>query len=332
MRRIALALVLAASAILVGQELPQAQLDRGIEAFKTERWRDALDNFGSVLANPQAATEKPEALYWTTLASIALGDRTTAERSIQAYLSSWPEGPRVPDLLYQKGRILFAKNDWQGALLAFAAFMNAAPTHELYSSALYWSGECMYSLGRLDEARRAFVAVIAKYPNSVKVEAATYRRDLIDLEFREEELLKLLTWSHEESLRTVEDFRRKEKSYDQAIAVYQKELADIKRGAATDSDKLIADLRSQVADLSAKLGATQADLATAKAELDATRSAADKERQAAVLAGQQAPEVAAPGSGLPSSASLDAEALAAKARALDLLAFYLSKLSGGGAQ
>jgi len=189
----------------------------------------------------------------------------------------------------------------------------------------------MYALGRLDEARRAFVAIISKFPTSVKIEAATYRRDLIDLEFREEELLRLLTWSHEESLRTVEDFRRKERSYEQAITVYQKELADMKRGAATDSDKLIADLRTQVADLSAKLGSTQADLATTKAELDATKIAIAKERQAATVAVLQA-SPPAPGSALPSSATLDAEALAVKARALDLLAFYLNKLSGGGAQ
>jgi len=330
MRRIALALVLAASAILVGQEAPKAQLDQGIEAFRAERWRDALDDFGSVLANPQTTIEKPEALYWTALAAMALGDQATAEKSIQTYLEAWPNGPRVPDLLYQKGRILYGRQDWQGALVAFAAFMTDAPSHELYSSALYWSGECMYALGRLDDARRAFVAVITKYPNSVKVEAATYRRDLIDIEFREEELLKLLTWSHEESLRSVEDFRRKERSYEQAIAVYQNELADIKRGAATDTDKLIADLRSQVADLNAKLGASQADLASTKAELDAMRSAATKESQAAALGQQQSTEV--PGSAVPPSASLDAEALAAKARALDLLAFYLSKLSGGGAE
>ncbi|MDA8411454.1 MAG: tetratricopeptide repeat protein [Treponema sp.] len=322
MRKIALTLMLAVSVILVGQEL-----DRGIAAFKAERWRDALDIFGSVLADPQATADQPEALYWTTLAAMAMGDQATAERSIQVYLTTYPKGARVPDLLYQKGRIQYGRNDWQGALVSFAAFMQAAPSHELYPSALYWSGECMYALGRLDEARRAFVAIITKYPNSVKVEAATYRRDLIDLEFREEELLRLLTWSHEESLRTVEDFRRKEKSYEQAITVYQKELADIKRGAATDSDKLIADLRSQVADLSAKLGASQADLAAAQSALAAAKAAAANERQTALQASPPAP-----GSVVPSSASLDAEALAAKARALDLLAFYLDKLSGGGSQ
>jgi len=211
-----------------------------------------------------------------------------------------------------------------------------APSSDLYPSALYWSGESLYSLGRLDEALRAFVAVIDKFPKSVKVEAASYRRDLIGLEFRQEELLKLLTWSHEEALRSIEDFRRKEKAYEQAIAVYQKQIVDSKRGASTDSERELVDLRAQVADLSKRLGVAEADLASARSELDAARSVATKAQQeaaAAALARDQAAEAlksAAPGGAVPSQASLSAEVLAVKARALDLLAFYLTRLSGGG--
>jgi len=43
----------------------------------------------------------------------------------------------------------------------------------------------------------------------------------------ENELLNLLKWSHEESLRNMEDFRRKESAYDQALSAYQKRIADM---------------------------------------------------------------------------------------------------------
>ncbi|MEI6386398.1 MAG: tetratricopeptide repeat protein [Spirochaetota bacterium] len=323
-----------------GQDSARSRLDSGISSFQVGGYAQALEAFGAVLADPTATEERPEALYWSALATMALGDSQATERSIQTFLSSFPGNPHVPDLLYQKGRIQFGKADYQGALVSFAAFMSAAPSHDLYSSALFWSGEALYALGRLEEARRAFAALIDRYPQSVKLEAASHRRDLIDLEFREEELLKLLTWSHEESLRSIDDFRRKERAYEQAITVYQKELADLKRGAVTDAERDAADLRSKVADLSAKLVVSDANLASARSELNAMRSVASKSQEEAVAIAlakakaeaDAAAKAAAPGSVVPSTAVLSAEVLATKARALDLLAFYLTKLSAGGTQ
>lgn len=337
MRRqvLSLVLILATAALLIGQETARTRLERGIAAFESERYRLALDAFGSVLADPQAVNERPDALYWTAIASIAIADNPAAERAIATFLTSFPGNAHTPDLLYQKGRILHGKGDFQAALISFSTFMSMAPNNDLYPSALYWSGECLYSLGRLDEARRAFSVVVDKYPSSVKMEAASFKRDLIGLEFREEELLRLLTWSHEESLRAIEDFRRKERAYEQAISVYQKQIADSRRGASSDAERELSDLRAQVADLSKKLGVAEADLASARSELDAARSLAAKAQLDASIAAQRVQagdksSQTAPGTSVQSQASLSAEALAAKARALDLLSYYLTRLSGGG--
>lgn len=324
-----LALLIAAVAVLplLGQETPKAILDKGIELFGQDHFREALDAFGRVLSDPRSGEARAEAAYWSVLAYIAAGDRDTAFASIEAFLSAYPSSPRLPDLLYQRGRLFYAKGDFEAALKAFAAFAEAAPQSDLLPSALYWCGECLYSLGRLDEAERAFATVVDRYPASVKVEAASYRRSLIGLEYRERELLKLLTWSHEEALRSVEDFRRREKAYEQSITIYQKQLADTKRGAANDDEKTIADLRSQVADLGSRLAAAQAELSSSKAEADSLRAA---------LA---ATEVTAARAESPSEASAQAvalspdvrtEALTAKSRALDLLAFYLDKIAKEG--
>ncbi|MGA2548049.1 MAG: tetratricopeptide repeat protein, partial [Rectinemataceae bacterium] len=211
-----LALLLAAvvGAQAVGQQAnAKASLERGVELFGQEKYRDALDLFGKVMSDPKATAERPEAAYWSVLAYLATGDQTTAGASIDAFISAYPTSPRVPDLLYQRGRIQYSKGDYENALKVFSAFAAAAPSSDLLPSALYWSGECLYALGRLEEAERAFSAVTQGYPSSVKVEAATYRISLIGLEYRQRELLKLLTWSHEEALRSVEDFRRREKAY-----------------------------------------------------------------------------------------------------------------------
>jgi tetratricopeptide (TPR) repeat protein len=303
----------ASAAPTPASEDPRMTLDRGKSLFGQDRYRAALEVFARLLADPRAQAERPEAIYWSVLAYLGVGEQGKAAASIDAFLAAYPTSPRVPDLLYQRGRILFAKGDYEGALRVFAAFAAAAPSSDLMPAALYWSGECLYALGRLDEAERAFAAVIEKYPASVKVEAATYRRSLIELEYRERELLRLLTWSHEEALRAAEDFRRRERAYDQSIAVYQKQIADSKRGALTDQDKTIADLRAQVADLATKLASAQAELETMKQ----SPSAEGGQAAAPVPLG---------------SADYLAQALNAKARALELLDFYIERMAKEGAR
>jgi TolA-binding protein len=312
---------------------PKATLDQGVELFGQEKYRDALDLFGKVMSDPKAKAERPEAAYWSVLAYLAAGDQATADASIDAFISAYPKSPRVPDLLYQRGRILYSRGDYEGALKVFAAFSSSAPSSDLLPSALYWSGECLYALGRLEEAERAFTAIVQGYPSSVKAEAATYRISLIGLEYRQRELLKLLTWSHEESLRSVEDFRRREKAYEASIAIYQKQISDSKRGAANEADKTLAELRAQVADLGTQLAANQAQLATAQAEAESLRSAlataqALVNKNALQPASPLAAAQAAPA--VPIDKDSKAAALNAKARALDLLSFYIERIAAAG--
>lgn len=307
----------------------KASLDKGVDLFGQEKYRDALDLFGKVMSDPRAATERPEAAYWSVLAYLAVGDQATAEASIDAFMAAYPKSPRVADLLYQRGRILYTKGDYEGALKVFSAFVSSAPSSDLLPSAMYWSGESLYALGRLEDAERVFTAVAKDYPSSVKVEAATYRISLIGLEYRQRELLKLLTWSHEESLRSAEDFRRREKAYEASIALYQKQISDSKRGAASDQDKVIADLRSQVADLGTKLADDEAKLASAQAEAEALRaSQASAQAAASQAASTPAPPISPAGAPLDKDAR--AAALDAKARALELLEFYIERLAAAG--
>jgi outer membrane protein assembly factor BamD (BamD/ComL family) len=298
----------------------KAILDKGVELFGQDKYREALDLFGKVLSDPKATIERPEAAYWSILAYLAVGDQATAQASIDAFIAAYPTSPRLPDLTYQRGRILYSKGDYEGALKVFAAFSSQAPKSDLMPSALYWSGECLYALGRLEDAERTFTAVVQVYPSSVKAEAATYRISLIGLEYRQRELLKLLTWSHEESLRAAEDFRRREKAYEASIALYQRQIADSKRGAAGDQAKTIVELRAQVADLGSQLAASEAKLASAQAEADSLRAS---------LAASQGTSDQAGSIPLASALAQDskAQALDAKARALDLLDFYIERLA-----
>ena len=102
----------------------------------------------------------------------------------------------------------------------------------------------MYALGRLDDAQAIYQKIVTDFPTSVKVEAAQYKTSLIQLRKREVELAKLLKWSHEDFLKSVQEYQNREKAYVQAIETYQKRLA----GINPDEDrKFIADLQQQLA-------------------------------------------------------------------------------------
>jgi len=177
-----LLLALLAAAALAAQQSPgvppstaKVSLDKGIELYGQEKYREALDLFGAVMSDPKAKTERPDAAYWSVLAYLAAGDQATAEASIDAFISAYPTSLRVPDLLYQRGRILYSKGDYEGALKVFAAFSQAAPSSDLMPSSLYWSGECLYALGRLEEAERAFQAVVQSYPSRSRPPPIAFR-------------------------------------------------------------------------------------------------------------------------------------------------------------
>lgn len=314
-----LVLLLAGAAAFLPAEstaaTPTGPLSEGIAAFGEGRYREALASFGKVLSGPSSPADRAEASYWSALSYIGLGDRAAAAKTIDSFIASFPSSPHVADLLYQRGRLLYNASNYEAALRTFASFIETAPNNDLVSSALYWGGECLYSLGRLEEADKVFAALIEKYPSSVKLEAASYRRKLIALQYREQELLRLLTLSHEESLYVAEDFRRRERTYEQALAVYQKQAAESKRGVST-KEASAAELKAKVDELAARLQASEAELAAARASLAQSGGS-----QGAAPAPSTVP--------VPATADeqqLVSAALATKARALDLLAFYLEEL------
>ncbi|MDR3249314.1 MAG: hypothetical protein LBT39_11070, partial [Treponema sp.] len=103
--------------------------------------------------------------------------------------------------------------------------------------------------GQLDYARDIFTIVTQDYPRSAKFEASSYRLALIHQKKIEEELLTLLKWSHEESLKAIEEYQRRERSYDQALIAYQKRIAELlKDTRLEDLDTTNTQLRRQLND------------------------------------------------------------------------------------
>ena len=221
-----------------------SDLKDGIDQFRNGQYDKAIPLLRNVILDPNAGPQKAPAYLLIAKSYMAVGKLEDAEHSLEFYLATYPGAADYEEASYQKGRLLFMQEEYDSAIQVLQAFIRAYSRSPFVSSAWFWVGESLYALGRLDDAQAVYQKILAEFPTSVKVEAAQYKTSLIQLRKREVELAKLLKWSHEDFLKSVQEYQNREKAYVQAIEAYQKRLA----GINPDEDrKFIANLQQQLA-------------------------------------------------------------------------------------
>ncbi|MDR2160340.1 MAG: tetratricopeptide repeat protein [Treponema sp.] len=234
------------------------RLREGIRLYGEGRWRDAAVELRRAQSESADPEQQAEALYWIALSELSAGDYEASLRDMDELARIHPAGPRRAELPYHRGRAYYYLGRYDEAVVILKDYADREGEGMRKSAALYWIGECLYALGRLDEARDLFTLITEQYPQSAKYEASTYRIDLINQKKIEIELLALLKWSHEESLRIMEEYQRRERSYDQALVAYQKRISDLLRdaggvsapaAASPEPDPLPPDIRTRALDL-----------------------------------------------------------------------------------
>ncbi len=232
-----------------------AILSQGQTEYADGDYLAALSQFQKLVADPDSRT-KPEPFFWLAKTYFAVLDTKNAALNLDYYLQNFPKDANRAEGVYLQARILYTDGDYSHSIQAFGQYLASAPTGEQVPNALFWMAESSFSLGHYDEAAELYNKIIQGYPSSFKLEASRYRLAVIDLRHREEELLKLLQWSHTEALNSADEYQRREKAYQQALAGYQKRLLDLqgtdmgaKIAALEESnrqkDALIAALRGQ---------------------------------------------------------------------------------------
>ncbi|MDR1862903.1 MAG: tetratricopeptide repeat protein [Treponema sp.] len=213
-----------------------SEMQAGIDLYGQGRWGEAAGALRPLTGRGSPGGVRSEALFWLSLSELAMGDYEGALRDMEELERSDPANRRVGELGYYKGRTLFSLGNYDEAIIVLKNYADSIPgapetlspqDSAMKSAALYWVGECLYSMGLLDRAGEMFLLLTESYPQSAKYEAASYRLALINQKRVEAELLSLLKWSHEESLKTLEEYERRERSYDQALIAYQKRIADM---------------------------------------------------------------------------------------------------------
>jgi len=250
----------------------QTQDDRirdGIAAFGNSDFESAVMNFRDLLLGEPTPEEEGTAYFWLAKSAMAMGRLGEAERNLEYYLRTFPDHEYAVEAHYQRGRILYLQEDYEGALQGFTGFIRDYDDSPFVANATYWSGEALFNLGRLDEAKRIFETVLRDFPTSYRVEAARYRIALIELHQREQELLTLLQWSHEEYLQALDEFDRRERAYQEAIASYQQRLQN---AAGEDFREEITRLTTQVRTLQELLRSRDAEIDRLEEQLTSARN------------------------------------------------------------
>jgi tol-pal system protein YbgF len=73
-----------------------------------------------------------------------------------------------PPAEYLKAFGLYSANNFASAIGAFETFLKSSPESDYAANAVYWIGECHYSLSDLPKAKEAFLKVTESYPKSTK--------------------------------------------------------------------------------------------------------------------------------------------------------------------
>lgn len=330
-----LAVLLTLGSFLAAQEAPEG-LATGLREYQAGRFEEALGEFQRAAANPDPGEYRGYADFWVARSLMAVGRYEDAANAFDIFLVEFGSHPYREEAAYQRARLFYLTDQHEAAVQEFAAFQDDYPESDFSANALYWTGESLFALGNLSEARRFFEEVTEKYPTSFRVEAARYRQDVIDLEQREDELLTLLQWSHEEYLLALDEFRQKEIAYQEALQSYRERLSTLAgedfreeiqllNARIGELEDTLSERDAQINDLLAQLRQAEANANAAMALAQSMRQAQPAQTEAPVsddagddTARDSAGESSDAGTASGASADVQSELLSLKAAALEL--------------
>jgi TolA-binding protein len=256
---------------------PQARLQYGVSLYGRGFWPEAVEELRQSYSETNDPTIKADALYWIAMTELAAGNYENSIKAMDELERVSPANTKYAEAPYHRGRVYYYLGRYDEAISLFRTYIDSIAVDVPGESArkpaaLYWMGECLYSLGQLNKAQDVFSLVVEQYPQSVKYEASSYRLALINQKKVEVELLSILKWTHEESLKTVEEYQRRERTYDQAIIAYQKKIAEMLRDShLAELEASNAEYRRRLIEAQARIAALEQRLEEASLARSATR-------------------------------------------------------------
>lgn len=258
------------------------------------RTEDAIVILREIILSSDNEAVKRESYYWISLAYTNTGKYNLAENNLEYYLRTYGRRGRFyAEAIYQRGVNFFLMEQYSHSIELLAGFIKDNPSHRFTSNAYYWLGECLYSLGRFDDAVVYFTIVTEKYPGTSKYEASIFKLRLIEHKKTELVLQNIIKWSHEQYLSAINQFKINEMALLQAMEELRKgRSADPQETARLNSE--IERLRQRNSELerglqgqSTGMSVTERELAERAKQLEFKAMLLDRKEHALKLLEEQ---------------------------------------------
>ena len=148
----------------------KAFYEQGRYRYFEGNYEDAIHSFQKLLKEYPESALTGSTLYWMGEAKFRQGKEDEAFLYFRKVAENYPESEFVAYALYSCGWIQLEKAKDESGYEFFHQVPEKHPTHPIAESSLFWSGYCLYHLGRYTEAQREMERLLKDYPDR-KVEA-----------------------------------------------------------------------------------------------------------------------------------------------------------------
>jgi tetratricopeptide (TPR) repeat protein len=225
-----------------------AQIDRGREFYGNGRWGEAIVQFRRAQQENIGAQMRAEAQFWIAMSEFSAGQYQDALHDFDEISRIDPVSIRCVEVPYHKGRAYYYLKRYDEAVKLLSAYVDSIRIDGRYlngirisgwnegvfyndpegdynrkSAAIYWMGECFYSMDDMARAEELFNIVVKEYPKSHKFEPSTNRLALIKQKKIETALLDIVKSTPAESNQTAT--APQQQSDENAILEYQRRIA-----------------------------------------------------------------------------------------------------------
>lgn len=222
----------------------------GCKSYTSGDWENAMFMLKKAVSYP--AYENADAYYMLISAEMYANDYKAVLEDCDVYLKSFPNSMYYSRICYLKGRGLFNLGEYDKSIVVLSDFCHQFDKDDMYSFALYYIAEALYTDYKYDEAKVIYQRIVDEFPECEKFTAAQYRIESISQRIREEKLLYLLKQTGEEYLAAKEEYEKQLKLYNSdTLTSVRLRLGEAQQKNA-ELEQQIKELEQQIAMLKEK--------------------------------------------------------------------------------
>jgi TolA-binding protein len=159
--------------------------EKGRFHYLKGNYEDAIQTFRKLIQEHPSSSWNGPALYWMGEAAFHLGKNEEAFSYFEKVVEEYPNTEFYTYALYSSGWIQLKKEVYGEGQRLFHRVYERDRLHVISQSSLFWSGYCLYFLGRHGEAIRELETLLQEYPKGSWRPEAEYLMGINYLKLRQ---------------------------------------------------------------------------------------------------------------------------------------------------